>query len=75
MIVEIGIQQKYPILLGSTLKFMMGNGYDLKKETFDRFCEFLDKCKGYDEDAKQFREYWQEREAEALAKAKKTEAA
>ena len=54
MITYIGIEQRYPILLGSTLKYMLQNGYKVNKNTFQRFVMFLERCKGFEEDAKRF---------------------
>lgn len=60
LIVEIGIANKWPILIGSTLKFFVSNDFAVQAETFERFCAYLDTCKGYDEDAAKFRQYWQD---------------
>lgn len=34
LIVKIGIDQKYPVLLGKTVKYMMMNGYTIPVDTF-----------------------------------------
>jgi hypothetical protein len=36
------------------MKYMLQNGYDVNKETFQKFVLFLERCKGYEEDAKRF---------------------
>lgn len=54
MLTFIGIDQKYPVLLGSTMKFLLQNNYKVSKQTFQRFVMFLERCKGYEEDAKRF---------------------
>lgn len=54
MVVKIGIEQKYPVFLGQTLKFMIENGYSVPKSSFQKFVLFLERCKGYEEDAKRF---------------------
>lgn len=54
LIVKICIDQKLPILLGKTMKYFMQNGYNIPKKSFQEFIMFLEKCKGYEEDAKRF---------------------
>ena len=54
LITFIGIDQKYPVLLGSTIKYMLQNGFKIKESTFQKFVMFLERCKGYEEDAKRF---------------------
>ncbi len=54
LIVKIGIEQKYPVLLGKTMKFFMQNDYPIPKSAFQNFVLFLEHCKGYEEDAKRF---------------------
>jgi hypothetical protein len=34
LIIKIGIDQKYPILLGQTMKFFMQNGYNIPRKSF-----------------------------------------
>lgn len=34
LIVKIGIEQKYPVLLGKAMKFFMQNDYAIPKKTF-----------------------------------------
>jgi hypothetical protein len=54
LIVKIGIEQKYPVLLGKTMKFFMQNDYKINTKAFQDFILFLERCKGYEEDAKRF---------------------
>ena len=54
MVTFIGIDQKYPVLLGSTMKYFLQNEYKVKESTFQRFVMFLERCKGFEEDAKRF---------------------
>lgn len=54
MINFIGIDQRYPILLGSTMKYFLQNGFNVSRDTFLRFVMFLERCKGFEEDAKRF---------------------
>lgn len=54
LITYVGIDQKYPILLGSTMKYLLQNDYKIKENTFQRFVMFLERCKGFEEDAKRF---------------------
>lgn len=54
LIVKISIEQKYPVLLGKTMKFFMQNDYPIPKRSFQDFVLFLERCKGYEEDAKRF---------------------
>ena len=34
LITYVGIDQKYPILLGSTMKYLLQNDYKIKENTF-----------------------------------------
>ncbi len=54
LIVKIGIEQGYPILLGKTMKYFLQNGYKIPMEIFQEFVLYMEKCKGYEEDAKRF---------------------
>ena len=42
------------MLLGKTIKYFLQNGYELNKDSFMEFVLFMEKCKGYEEDAKRF---------------------
>jgi len=42
------------VLLGKTMKFFMQNDYPIPKSSFQNFVLFLERCKGYEEDAKRF---------------------
>ena len=54
MINYIGIEQQYPILLGQTIKYMLQNNYKVSSNTFKSLVLFLERCKGFEEDAKKF---------------------
>ena len=54
LVTFIGIDQKYPVLLGSTMKYLLQNGFKVKESTFQRFVMFLERCKGFEEDANRF---------------------
>ena len=54
MITFIGIDQRYPVLLGSTMKYFLQNDYKVRPATFQQFVLFLERCKGYEEDANRF---------------------
>ena len=54
MVVNIGVEQKYPIQLGKAMKHFLQNGYNVPFKTFKEFVLFLEKCKGFEEDAKRF---------------------
>lgn len=54
MVTQIAIEQKYPVLLGKTMKFWMQNDYNIPSRAFQDFILFLESCKGYEEDAKRF---------------------
>lgn len=50
----IGIDQKYPVLLGQTMKYLLQNEYNVTPKIFKQFVLFLERCKGFEEDAKRF---------------------
>ena len=54
MIIKICIDQKLPVLLGQTMKYFLQNDYDIRVQSFKDFVLYLEKCKGYEEDAKRF---------------------
>lgn len=54
MIIKIGIDQQYPVYLGQTMKYFLQNGYNVPMKSFQQFVLYLEKCKGYEEDAKRF---------------------
>ncbi|CDW78620.1 UNKNOWN [Stylonychia lemnae] len=54
MIIRIGVDQKYPVFMGQTVKYLVQNNYNLNHKSFQKFVLFLEKCKGYEEDAKRF---------------------
>jgi hypothetical protein len=54
LIVFIGIQQKIPIMLGQNMKYFLQNDYPVSVTAFKDFVLFLERCKGFEEDAKRF---------------------
>jgi hypothetical protein len=50
----IGMDQKYPIFVGQTMKYMLQNDFNLTPRVFKQFMLFLERCKGFEEDAKKF---------------------
>jgi hypothetical protein len=52
--VTLGIQQQYPIYIGTTIKEMLSHKFPVQASTFKDFVLFLESCKGYEEDAKRF---------------------
>ena len=58
----IGIDQRYPVLLGSTIKYFLQNNFNVRKNTLLNFVMFLERSKGFEEDAKRFLLLTNERE-------------
>lgn len=54
LIVQIGISAKWPVQLGKAMKFFISNDYNINTKVFQDFVLFLERCKGYEEDAKRF---------------------
>ena len=54
MLTLIGIEQKLPTLLGTTMKYLITNGYNVREQTFLQCVMVLERCKGYEEDANRF---------------------
>jgi len=54
MIVTIGIHEKYPVYMGTTLKNWLARGYDVQPRSFKDYFMFLERCKGFEEDAKRY---------------------
>lgn len=54
LFIRIGINQKWPVTLGRVVKQLLTEDYKISIKSFQDFVLFLDKCKGYDEDAKRF---------------------
>lgn len=52
--VYIGIEQRLPILMGHYMKHFLQNDYPVSVECFKEFVLFLERCKGFEEDAKRF---------------------
>jgi hypothetical protein len=54
LIIFIGIQQKMPIMLGQNMKYFLQHDYPVSVHAFKDFVLFLERCKGFEEDAKRF---------------------
>lgn len=54
LVAFIGIEQKYPVLLGQTMKYFLQNDYAVTPKIFQSVVLFLERCKGFEEDAKRF---------------------
>jgi len=56
LVVSIGIEQKYPVYIGQSLKTMLQSydKFDVTTTTFKTFILFLERCKGYEADATRF---------------------
>jgi hypothetical protein len=54
LIILIGIQEKLPIMLGQNMKYFLQNDYPISVQAFKDFVLFLERCKGFEEDAKRF---------------------
>ena len=54
LIVNVGIDQKHPVLLGHAMKYFLQNNYKVTPKVFRDFVLFLERSKGYEEDAKRF---------------------
>lgn len=54
-IVGVGIDQRYPVTLGKFVRdIIVQEDYNIHKATFMKFLMFLERSKGYEEDAKKF---------------------
>lgn len=54
LITNIGIDHEYPILMGQTMKYFIQNDYQVPEKTFKSFVLFLERSRGFEEDAKRF---------------------
>lgn len=56
LMVSIGIDQKYPVYVGQSLKTMLQSHdkFEINVTTFKTFILFLERCKGYEADAIRF---------------------
>jgi uncharacterized protein YeeX (DUF496 family) len=54
LICNIGIDHEYPVLMGQTMKYLLQNDYRVSAETFKTFVLFLERSRGFEEDAKRF---------------------
>lgn len=54
-IITIGINQQYPLTLGKFVRdFIVMRDYNIRLDSFIRFFLFIEKCKGFEEDARKF---------------------
>lgn len=54
-IINIGIDHQYPTTLGKMVRDMIiQSDYNIHQNSFVKFVMFMEKCKGYEEDAKKF---------------------
>lgn len=54
-VVTVGISSVYPVTLGTTVRdFIVQYDFEFHRATFMKFVMFLEKCKGFEEDAKKF---------------------
>jgi len=54
-IISIGINGVYPVTLGQLVRDLIIHGdYSIHKASFMKFIMFMEKCKGFEEDAKKF---------------------
>lgn len=54
-IISVGIDQQYPITLGKFIRdIIVQEDYNIHKTSFMKFLMFLERSKGYEEDAKKF---------------------
>lgn len=54
LISYIGIDQRFPVLMGQTFKYFLQNDYRVSPANFTQILLFLERCKGFEEDAKRF---------------------
>lgn len=55
LVVKIGINHQYPVTLGKYMRdIIVHDDYKIDKETFMKFVMYLEKSKGFEEDAKKF---------------------
>jgi len=54
-VINVGIAQQYPVTLGQLVRDLIIQGdYNIHKASFMKFVMFMEKCKGFEEDAKKF---------------------
>lgn len=54
-IINVGIDHKYPTTLGKIVRDLIIQGdYNIHQNSFVKFVMFMEKCKGFEEDAKKF---------------------
>lgn len=47
-------QNQLPVVLGTTFKQLIQNKFSIDRNTFKDFLQYLDKCKGFEDDSKRF---------------------
>lgn len=54
-IINVGIIQVYPVTLGQSVRdLIIQHDFNIHKASFMKFVMFMEKCKGFEEDAKKF---------------------
>ena len=54
-VVKLGMFHEYPITLGQTMRdFIVDGDYNIHKNTFIDFVLFMERCKGFEDDARKF---------------------
>jgi len=53
--INVGIVCRYPVTLGQVVRDLVVRGdYKIHKSSFIQFVKFMERCKGFEEDAKKF---------------------
>lgn len=54
-LISVGIDHQYPVTLGKAIRdFIVQEDYQIHQASFMKFVMFMEKCKGFEEDAKKF---------------------
>ena len=54
-VIRVGIDHQYPVTLGKAIRdFIVQEDYKINQASFINFVMFMEKCKGFEEDAKKF---------------------
>lgn len=54
-LINVGIDHQYPVTLGKSIRdFIVQEDYKIHQASFMKFVMFMEKCKGFEEDAKKF---------------------
>lgn len=55
LVMNVGITHQYPVTLGQTVRDMIVlHDYPIDRDSFTGFVMFLERCKGFEEDARKF---------------------